>query len=59
MAKAKAGDQPKFPKNKILEDKRWSEIEYCVLSAVLIDEDEYTVEEAAAKITEYKNSEVN
>lgn len=56
--KKQAGPAKTFPKSKILGDKRWSDMEYIILDAILTDEDEYTVEEAAAKITEYMNKEV-
>lgn len=58
MAVKKRTGTVRFPKYKILEDKRWNDIEYVILDAVLNNEDEYTVEEAAAKITEYMSREV-
>lgn len=48
----------KFPKNKILADRRWTDMEHIILDALLTDEDELTVDEAAAKITEYRSREV-
>lgn len=58
MANKKETVIQRFPKNKILETKSLQG-EYCLLSALLNDEDEYTVDEAIAIVTEYKNREVN
>lgn len=48
----------KFTKSKILADRRWTDMEHIILDALLTDEDELTVDEAAAKITEYRSREV-
>lgn len=57
MANKKETVIQRFPKNKILETKSLQG-EYCLLSALLNDEDEYTVDEAIAIVAEYKNREV-
>lgn len=57
MANKKETVIQRFPKNKILETKSLQG-EYCLLSALLNDEDEYTVDEAIAIVAEYKKREV-
>lgn len=53
MAKTK-----KYSKAMILMDKRWTHRDLRVLRALLADDGEYTVAEAKAVITGYRNKEV-
>lgn len=57
MAKTNKPKEAKFPKNKILETKELMD-DQDILMALLIDGDEYTVEEAKAVAAEYRHREV-